>query len=127
MSLDDIICNSCYCKVVEHDTYQKYRKASRTNVTKYDKTFSAPKSKKACVTMDVDTYQMLVQKINSVEQLESELNELKTQLKNQQNMLANDNIEDETDFTQSNDIELNEAEEIQNNIIVDTLLQQAFS
>ena len=82
LALDDIICNSCYCKVVEHDTYQKYRKASRTNVTKYDKTFSAPKSKKACVTIDVNTYQMLVQKINSVEQLESELNELKTQLKN---------------------------------------------
>ena len=39
------------------------------------------------------------------------------------NIEANDNIEDETDFTQSNDIELNEAEEIQNNIIVDTLLQ----
>ena len=74
--------------MVEHDTYQKYRKNSRTNVTKYDRTFPEPKSRKKCVTMDINTYQTFVQKINSVEQLESELSELKIQLKNQQNMLG---------------------------------------
>ena len=88
LTLDDIICNSCYCKVVEHDTYQKYKKTSRTSVSKYDRTFPAPKSKKSCVSVNINTYQKLVQKINSVEQLELELNELKIQLKNHQNTLG---------------------------------------
>jgi len=68
--------------VVERDTYQKYRKNSCTNITKYDRTFSELKSRKKYVNMNINAYQMLVQKINLVKQLELELSELKIQLKN---------------------------------------------
>ncbi len=56
LALNDVICNSCYYKMIEYDIYQKYRKNSYTNVTKYNRTFLKLKLKKKCVTMDINTY-----------------------------------------------------------------------
>ena len=71
LALNDIVCNSCYCKVIEN-SYQNYKKSLENTES-----------------VDVNIYQTLIQKINSVEQLELELDELKIQLKVQQDSLGN--------------------------------------
>ncbi|RHZ49798.1 hypothetical protein Glove_511g4 [Diversispora epigaea] len=71
-----LLCNSCYCAIVEHNRNKKYKKKRKIEC---DLAYQ-PNNKKKRITLSLEEYQKFVENSKSVEELKIKIQETKIQL-----------------------------------------------
>ncbi|RHZ76964.1 hypothetical protein Glove_187g7 [Diversispora epigaea] len=71
-----LLCNSCYCAIVEHNRNKKYKKKRKIE---RDLAYQ-PNNKKKRITLSLEEYQKFVENSKSVEELKIKIQETKIQL-----------------------------------------------
>ncbi|RHZ86529.1 hypothetical protein Glove_50g8 [Diversispora epigaea] len=71
-----LFCNRCYCAIVEHNNYKKYKNNNKKRSIERDLTYQ-PNNQKKRITVSLEEYQRLVNNSKSVEELKIEIQELK--------------------------------------------------
>ncbi|RHZ89113.1 hypothetical protein Glove_19g438 [Diversispora epigaea] len=85
-----LFCNRCYCAIVEHNNYKKYKNNNKKRSIERDLTYQ-PNNQKKRITVSLEEYQRLVNNSKSVEELKIEIQELKGQLEIAMKPMSPDN------------------------------------